>query len=77
MTLPFKFFAGGPIGSGQQWVPWMHVKDLCRAELFLIEHEHIRGPVNFSAPVPVRNADLGKAIGKALENRRSCLHHPL
>jgi uncharacterized protein len=66
MTLPFKFFAGGPIGSGRQWVPWMHVQDLCRAELFLIEHENIRGPVNFSAPVPVRNVHLGKAIGKAL-----------
>ena len=66
MTLPFKFFAGGPIGSGRQWVPWMHVNDLCRAELFLIEHENIRGPVNFSAPVPVRNVDLGKAIGKAI-----------
>jgi uncharacterized protein (TIGR01777 family) len=66
MTLPFKFFAGGPIGSGRQWVPWMHVKDLCRAELFLIEHESIRGPVNFSAPEPVRNVDLGRAIGKAL-----------
>ncbi len=66
MTLPFKFFAGGPIGSGRQWVPWMHIKDLCRAELFLIEHENIRGPVNFSTPFPVRNVDMGKAIGKAL-----------
>jgi uncharacterized protein (TIGR01777 family) len=66
MTLPFKFFAGGPLGHGRQWVPWMHVQDLCRAELFLIEHENIRGPVNFSSPVPVRNADLGKAIGKAV-----------
>lgn len=42
----------------------MHVKDLCRAELFLIEHENIRGPVNCSAPFPVRNVDLGKAIGR-------------
>jgi hypothetical protein len=66
MVLPFKFFAGGPIGSGRQWVPWMHVKDLCRAELFLIEHENIRGPVNFSAPFPVRNVELSKAIGKAI-----------
>ena len=57
MVLPFKFFAGGPIGNGRQWVPWMHVKDLCRAELFLIENEKIRGAVNFSAPVPVRNVD--------------------
>lgn len=66
MVLPFKFFVGGPMGSGRQWVPWMHVKDLCRAELFLIEHENIQGPVNFTAPFPVRNVDLGKAIGKSI-----------
>jgi hypothetical protein len=45
----------------------MHVHDLCRAELFLIENPGIQGPVNFSAPEPVRNADLGKAIGRALK----------
>ncbi len=67
MTLPFRFFVGGPIGNGQQWVPWMHVHDLCRAELFLIENPGIQGPVNFSAPEPVRNVDLGKAIGRALK----------
>ena len=75
MTLPFKFFAGGPLGHGRQWVPWMHVHDLCRAELFLIENDTIEGPVNFSAPVPVRNAELAKAFGKAL-NRPAFLPAP-
>jgi uncharacterized protein (TIGR01777 family) len=75
MTLPFKFFAGGPLGHGRQWVPWMHVRDLCRAELFLIEHESIHGPVNFSSPAPVRNLELAKAIGKAL-NRPAFMPAP-
>lgn len=75
MTLPFKFFAGGPLGHGRQWVPWMHVQDLCRAELFLIEHDTIKGPVNLSAPVPVRNVELAKAIGKGL-NRPAFMPAP-
>ncbi len=66
MILPFKFFVGGPLGHGRQWVSWMHVHDLCRAERFLIEHENIHGPVNFSSPVPVRNVELSRAIGRAL-----------
>jgi hypothetical protein len=75
MTLPFRFFAGGPLGHGKQWIPWMHVEDLCRAELFLIEHDHINGPVNFTAPEPVRNVELSKAIGKAL-NRPAFMPAP-
>jgi len=75
MTLPFRFFAGGPLGHGRQWIPWMHIKDLCRAELFLIEHEDVDGPVNFTAPKPVRNIELAKAIGKAL-NRPAFMPAP-
>lgn len=67
MILPFKFFAGGPMGHGRQWVSWIHIDDLCRAELFIIENTGMTGPVNFTAPVPVRNSDLAKAIGKALK----------
>jgi uncharacterized protein (TIGR01777 family) len=75
MTLPFRFFVGGPLGHGQQWVSWMHVHDLCKAELFLIENETIHGPVNFTAPVPVRNVELSKTIGKVL-NRPSFMPAP-
>lgn len=66
MARPFRFFAGGPIGSGKQWFSWIHVEDLCAAALFVIEHPEISGPVNFCAPNPVRNADLARAIGKVL-----------
>ncbi len=66
MTKPFRFFVGGPLGDGKQWFPWIHVRDLCRAILFSIENSTMSGPINCVAPNPVRNADLAKAIGKAL-----------
>ncbi|MHB8204061.1 MAG: TIGR01777 family oxidoreductase [Desulfomonilaceae bacterium] len=66
MIRPFKFFAGGPIGSGRQWMSWIHIIDLCRAALFAAENEEIRGPVNLCAPGPIRNGDLAKEIGKIL-----------
>lgn len=66
MALPFRFFVGGPVGSGEQWVPWVHREDLCRAMLFLAENDRIHGPVDLTAPEPVKNKDLAKAIGKAL-----------
>lgn len=66
MVLPFRFFVGGPIGSGHQWLSWIHVDDLCRAASFVIDHSEIAGPVNFTAPGPVTNRDLSQSIGKAL-----------
>jgi uncharacterized protein (TIGR01777 family) len=66
MALPFRFFVGGPVGNGKQWVPWIHIEDLCRAMLFLAQKQDIQGPVNFTAPEPVKNKDLAKAIGKAM-----------
>ena len=66
MALPFKYFAGGPVGSGKQWVPWIHIEDLCRAHLHLIENKDLEGQFNYAAPDLVRNADLAKAIGKTL-----------
>ena len=62
----FKKFIGGPIGSGNQWFSWVHIKDLAQAFTFLIKHPEISGPVNFCSPNPVRNVDLAKALGRAL-----------
>ncbi|MFC1835594.1 TIGR01777 family oxidoreductase [Thermodesulfobacteriota bacterium] len=66
MTRPFRFFAGGPLGNGRQWTSWIHIEDLCRAAVHLMENEALRGPFNFTAPAPVRNSDLARAIGKTL-----------
>lgn len=62
----FKAFVGGPVGSGKQWLSWIHQMDQVRAYHFLFDHPEISGPVNFTAPNPVRNWDFAKALGRAL-----------
>jgi len=66
MVLPFRFFVGGPLGDGMQWVSWIHVEDLCRAALFVAKETSLDGAVNFTAPEPLRNRDLARDIGKVL-----------
>lgn len=63
----FKYFVGGPLGSGRQWFSWVHMHDLAEAFIFLLSHKDISGPVNLCSPHPLRNRDLGDAIGKALQ----------
>jgi uncharacterized protein (TIGR01777 family) len=63
---PFRFFVGGPLGNGRQWFSWIHIEDLCRAAEFVMANKEISGPVNFTAPGPVRNRDLARDIGKVL-----------
>jgi hypothetical protein len=67
VVMPFRFFAGGALGSGQQWVPWIHIDDVVRALEFLMNHESISGPVNLSAPQPVRFTEFAQAVGKTLK----------
>ena len=62
----FKYFAGGPAGDGSQWFSWVHQMDLARAFLFLSDQPELSGPVNFTAPNPVRNRDLARALGRVL-----------
>lgn len=71
----FKFFLGGPLGNGKQWFSWVHMQDMANAFGFLLQHPEIKGAVNLCSPQPVRNADLGKAIGKVL-HRPSFLPAP-
>lgn len=66
VTLPFKFFAGGPLGNGQQWFPWIHMEDEVDAIRFLIEHPSASGAFNLCAPFPVRNAELSQLVGQML-----------
>jgi uncharacterized protein len=62
----FEKFVGGPLGSGRQWFSWVHIEDLARAFIFILEHPEISGPVNFTAPNPVRNKELAQSLGRIL-----------
>ena len=66
MLLPFKLFAGGPVGSGRQWFPWIHMVDEIRAIRFLIDNETANGPLNLVAPNPLTNADFGRVIAQVM-----------
>lgn len=67
MLLPFKMvIAGGPLGSGKQYVPWIHIEDHVRALEFLIENPAAQGPFNLSAPNPVTYRDFAKTAGKVM-----------
>ena len=66
MVGPFKAGVGGPIGSGKQYMPWIHLDDLVGMYLAAIDHADFSGPINASAPEPVTNKDFAKALGKAL-----------
>ncbi|MGJ8632559.1 MAG: TIGR01777 family oxidoreductase [Luteolibacter sp.] len=62
----FKAGIGGKLGSGKQWMPWIHVEDLRRGMVFSIHDETIFGPVNGTAPNPERNVDLTKKLAEAV-----------
>jgi uncharacterized protein len=66
MLLPFKFGAGGKLGSGRQWVSWIAVEDEVGAIVHLLGDDSLSGPFNLTAPNPLTNADMTKAIGKVL-----------
>jgi uncharacterized protein len=66
MLPPFRLGIGGPVAGGGQYVPWVHVDDVVAALLFCLDHDEIRGPVNLTAPTPVTNAELSRALGRVL-----------
>ncbi|HKI47922.1 MAG TPA: TIGR01777 family oxidoreductase [Desulfobacteria bacterium] len=63
----FQKGLGSPLGSGDQWFSWIHQMDLVRIFLFLLEREDLSGPFNCTAPEPVRNRVLTKALGTVLD----------
>jgi len=63
---PFKLGLGGRIGSGRQWMPWVHIDDQIALIDFLLHRDDARGPYNACAPNPVRNRDFAKALGEVL-----------
>ena len=66
MLPPFKAGIGGPIGSGKQYMPWIHLEDLVGIYLAAIDHPTFNGAINASAPEPATNKQFAKALGHAL-----------
>ncbi|HHY27472.1 MAG TPA: TIGR01777 family protein [Desulfitobacterium dehalogenans] len=75
MAMPFKFYLGGPLGTGEQWLSWIHIQDLIGMIRFVIEHPGLSGPINAVTPNPVRMRDFSKTLGKVL-NKPSWLPVP-
>ncbi len=75
LLFPFKLFLGGSIGSGAQWFPWIHLQDEINAILFSIENNQINGPINLTAPQPVRMKEFCKILGNVMQ-RPSWLNVP-
>ncbi len=66
VVLPFRLFAGGPLGNGRQWFPWIHLDDEIGAIRHLISHEEAQGPYNLTAPGATTNGDLARALGRTM-----------
>ena len=66
MVLPFKFFVGGTLGSGEQWFPWIHIQDLIKIYLFALDNNEVNGAFNAASPNPARLKELTDEIGKIL-----------
>lgn len=63
---PFKLFVGGPLGSGKQWMSWIHIRDEVRAIIFLLENEAASGAFNLTAPNPVTMREFTDRLGRAM-----------
>jgi uncharacterized protein (TIGR01777 family) len=66
MMLPFRMFAGGPLGSGRQWMSWVHKLDWVEMVRWIVVTADASGPINVTAPHPVRNREFARALGRAL-----------
>ena len=73
---PIRLFAGAPLGSGQQWVPWVHLDDIIAMFTLAVENPDLNGTYNACAPFPVTNETLTKAVAKILNRPVWPFHIP-
>jgi uncharacterized protein (TIGR01777 family) len=66
LALPFRLFAGGPVGTGRQFLSWISLADWIGLVQWLLATNHLSGPVNLTAPAPVTNAEFARVLGRAL-----------
>lgn len=67
LAMPYRMLMGGPIGTGRQWMSWVHVRDAVRLVLFALSRPELRGPLNVTAPHPARNAEFSAELARALK----------
>lgn len=70
--LPFRFFVGGPIGSGEQWISWVHRDDEAEAFLWALGRRDLAGVFNVVAPGPVRMREFARALGLVMNRPAAC-----
>lgn len=66
LALPTRLFVGGPLGGGRQWLSWIHIEDEVGLILLALERPELAGPVNLTAPSPVRQRDFARTLGAVL-----------
>ena len=72
---PFRWYLGGPVGSGRQWVSWIHVDDLAGLFVLALDRAGASGPINGTAPEPVTNLGFSRTLAAVL-NRPCWLRVP-
>ena len=66
IAIPYKTFIGGNLGHGRQWMSWIHIDDVVKGIVFIIENAEIQGPVNFTSPQPVTMEAFGQTLGSVM-----------
>lgn len=64
LMMPFKFFTGAILGSGKQWMPWIHIDDLVMSYHWIIQNEQLSGPINLVSNNPVKMSEFAKVISR-------------
>src|SRR5699024_12065891 len=66
MYISFKVFIGGKIGNGEQWMSWVHIDDVIDLIYYALTNDNVEGPINATAPNPLRNKDFTAVLGNVL-----------
>lgn len=66
MLPAFQLYAGGKLGTGEQWMSWIHLDDVAKGVVYLLDQEDLQGPVNFTAPNPEKMKHFGKTLSSVL-----------
>ena len=73
MLLPYQFYIGGTIGSGKQWLSWIHIDDVVRMMDFIIHKKKLM-ILNMTAPTPIRMKEFGETIATIMKSLIGCLY---